>query len=128
MSTMVVCTRLLVTAIVLRSHDTDSNTQATSEKLQVKSTTDTATTNAESTQAPHLPIENDAIATSAGTGGVEAESTPMENDSAKSVQHSANVHEDAAGNNAEEEREATATNQDEHDDHIVEGEEDTVIY
>jgi hypothetical protein len=53
----------------------------------------------------------------------------MEIDGAEGVQRSANVDEDAADNEtAGEDGEATATNQDEHDDHIVEGEEDTVIY
>jgi len=53
----------------------------------------------------------------------------METDSAEDVQHSATANEAVAENKTTEgEREASATNQDEHDDHIVEGEEDTVIY
>jgi len=52
----------------------------------------------------------------------------MEKDGAEDVQRSANVDKDEARKSAEEEREAAATNHDEQDDHIVEGEEDTVIY
>jgi hypothetical protein len=116
-----------VATIVLRLHDTDSNKPATEERPREENTADTATSNAASTQTPDLPNENEAITTSTTDG--KQESVPTEKDGAESVEHSANVDKDAVGNTAEEEeRDAAATNHDEQDDHIVEGEEDTVIY
>jgi hypothetical protein len=93
----------------------------------VESTTDAAATTAESSQATDLPKGNQATATS--TGDSKEKSISMEIGSAEDVQHSATADEVAAENKTTEgEREASATNQDEHDDHVVEGEEDTVIY
>ena len=113
--------------IVPRLHDIDSSVQSTEEKPREEHTADTAVTNATSTQTPDLPNENEAITTSSVDG--KQESVPTEKDGAEGVQTSANVDKDAVGKTAEEEeRETAATNQDEHDDHIVEGEEDTVIY
>ena len=110
-----------------RLHDIDSNKPATEENPREEHTADAVATNAASTQAPDFPDENEAITTSTADG--KQESVPTEKDGAEGVQRSANVDKDAVGNTAEEaEREAAATNQDEHDDHIVEGEEDTVIY
>lgn len=110
-----------------RLHDTDSNKPATEEKPREEHTADTATTNAASTQTPDLPNENEAITTSIVDGKQESVST--EKDGAEGVEHSANVVRDDVGNTAEqEERDTAATNHDEQDDHIVEGEEDTVIY
>ncbi|GAB7327952.1 hypothetical protein MBLNU13_g11718t2 [Cladosporium sp. NU13] len=105
----------------------DSNKTATEENPREEHTADTAASNAASTQTPDLPNENEAITTSIADGKQKSVST--EKDGAEGVQSSANVDNDAVGKTAEEEeREAAATNQDEHDDHIVEGEEDTVIY
>jgi len=93
----------------------------------VQSTADAAATTANSAQAPDLSKGNEATATS--TGDSKDKFVPMETDSAEDVQHSATANEAVAENKTTEgEREASATNQDEHDDHIVEGEEDTVIY
>jgi hypothetical protein len=95
--------------------------------LAIEGTTDAATADSKSTHAPNLSKGNNAIATSVDDS--KAKSSSMEIDGAEGVQRSANVDEDAADNEtAGEDGEATATNQDEHDDHIVEGEEDTVIY
>lgn len=104
----------------------DSNKPAREGKPREENTADAVTTNAASTQKPDLPNGNEAITTSTES---KQEPVPTEKDGAGSVQRSANVDKDAVGDTAEEEeREAAATNQDEHDDHIVEGEEDTVIY
>jgi hypothetical protein len=109
--------------MVLRLHDTDSTKPATEERPREENTADTAA----SKQTPDLPDENEAITTSTTDG--KHESVPTEKDGAEGVEHSANVDKDAVGNTAEEEeRDAAATNHDEQDDHIVEGEEDTVIY
>jgi hypothetical protein len=110
---------------VRRLHDTDSNTPAIEEKSREEYTVDAVTTNAASTETSDLPNENEAITTSTADG--KQESVITEKDGDEGVQHSANV-EDTAGKSAEEERDAAATNHDEQDDHIVEGEEDTVIY
>jgi hypothetical protein len=113
--------------IVPRLHDLDSNEPATEENPREEHMADAVITNAASAQTPDSPNENEAITTS--TADSKQESAPTEKDGAEGVQRSANVDKDAVGNSAEEaEREAAATNQDEHDDHIVEGEEDTVIY
>lgn len=125
--TVTVCVGTFMVTIIPRSHDIDSNKPATEGKPREEHTADTVATNAASTQTPDLPNENEAITTSTTDG--KQESVPTEKDGAEGVQRSANVDKDAVGNSAEEaEREAAATNQDEHDDHIVEGEEDTVIY
>lgn len=113
-------------SIVLRLHDTDSNNPATEEKSREEHTADAVTTNAASTQAPDLPNENETITASTADG--KQESIVTEKDGAEGVQHSANVDQDAASKAADEERDAAATNHDEQDDHIVEGEEDTIIY
>ena len=126
-ATVAVCVGTSMVTIVPRLHYIDSNKPATEGKPREENTADAVTTNAESTQTPDLPHGNEAITISTADG--KQESVPTEKDGAESVQRSANVDKDAVGNTAEvEEREATATNQDEHDDHIVEGEEDTVIY
>ena len=122
-----VCVGTSMFTIGWRLHDLDSNKPATEEKPREEHTADSVATNAASTQTPDLPNENEAI-TSSTTDG-KHEPVPTEKDGAEGVQRSANVDKDVVGNTAEEEeREAAATNQDEHDDHIVEGEEDTVIY
>jgi hypothetical protein len=121
-----VCVETSVASIVPRLHDTDSNEPAIEEKSREEHTADAATTNAASTETPDLPNENEAITTSTADG--KQESIITEKDGAEGVQHSANVNQDTAGKAAEEERDAAATNHDEQDDHIVEGEEDTVIY
>lgn len=124
---MAVCVGPSMVTIVPRLHDIDSNKTATEENPREEHTADTAATNAASTQTPDLPNENEAITTSIADGKQKSVST--EKDGAEGVQSSANVDNDAVGKTAEEEeREAAATNQDDHDDHIVEGEEDTVIY
>lgn len=123
-----VCIGTSMVTFVLRLHDIDSNKLATEEKPREEHTADVITPNAASTtQTPDFSNENEAITTSIADG--KQESVPTEKDGAEGVQRSANVDKDAVGTSAEEaEREAAATNQDEHDDHIVEGEEDTVIY
>lgn len=123
--TVVVCVEISVASIVLRLHDTDSNKPAAEEKSREENTADAATINAASTETPDSLNENEAITTSTADG--KQESVHTKKDGAEGVQHSANV-EDTAGKTAEEERDAAATNHDEQDDHIVEGEEDTVIY
>ena len=112
-------------SIVRRLHDIDSNTPAIEGISREEYTADAATTIAASTETTDLPNENEAITTSTADG--KQESVLTGKDGAEGVQHSANV-EDTAGKSAEEERDAAATNHDEQDDHIVEGEEDTVIY
>jgi len=122
-----VCVGASMFTIVPRLHDLDSNEPATEENPREEHMADAVITNAASAQTPDSPNENEAITTS--TADSKQESAPTEKDGAEGVQRSANVDKDAVGNSAEEaEREAAATNQDEHDDHIVEGEEDTVIY
>lgn len=113
--------------IAPRLHDAETNKPATDDNPQEEYKTDSAVTYAGSSQAPDLPNEDEAITTSAGDG--KDDSIPTEKGGAEAAQSSANVDKDAVGNTAEEEeRDAVATNQDDHDDHVVEGEEDTVIY
>ena len=113
--------------IAPRLHDTETNKPATDDNPQKEHNTDSAVMHAESTQAPDLPNEDEAITTPAEDG--KDGSITTEKGGAGAAQSSANVDKDAVGNTTgEEERDAAATNQDDHDDHIVEGEEDTVIY
>lgn len=122
-----VCVGTSMFTIVRRLHDLDSKKPATEENPREEHTAASVATNAASTQTPDLPNENEAITTSTTDG--KQESVTTEKDGTEGVQRSANVDKEVVGNTAEEEeREAAATNQDEHDDHIVEGEEDTVIY
>ena len=125
--TVAVCVKTSMDTIAPHLHDTDTNKPSTGDNPQEEDKTHAAVTNAGSLQAPDPPNEDEAITTSAGDG--KDESIPTEKGGAEYTQSSANVvDKDAAGNTAEEERDAAATNQDDHDDHIVEGEEDTVIY
>ena len=122
-----VCVGTSMLTIGWRLHDLDSNKPAAEEKPREEHTADSVATNAALNQTPDLPNEDEATTTSTTDGKQDSVSTAK--DGAEGVQRSANVDKDAVGNTAEEEeREAAATNQDEHDDHIVEGEEDTVIY
>jgi hypothetical protein len=89
--------------------------------------TDAGLTVAESTQASDLPSDNKATA-AASFGGVDESITEHHDSTEATEQSSAKVEDIAVDNPLEEARDTAATNQDEHDDHIVEGEEDTVIY
>ena len=124
---MAVCVGTSMATIAPGLHDTDTNKPATGDNPQEEHKTDSAVMHAESSQAPDLPNEDEAIATPAEDG--KDGSIPTEKGGTEAAQSSANIDKDAVGNTAEEEeRDAAATNQDDHDDHIVEGEEDTVIY
>jgi hypothetical protein len=111
----------------LRLHILGQTEPASEEKPQTDGVTDAGPTAAESTRASDLPSDNKATAT-AFAGGLD-ESTTEHHDSTEAAEHSsAKVENIAVDKPSEEARDTAATNQDEHDDHIVEGEEDTVIY
>lgn len=113
--------------LVLRSHILGPNDTASEEKAQIDGVTDAGSTTAEPAHPSDLPSDNKATATESADGTNEASAVNQDDDEA--AKHSSSKADNlVTGESSEEARETSATNQDEHDDHVVEGEEDTVIY
>jgi hypothetical protein len=111
----------------MHSHVTGHHEKASDEKPQTDVDTDAATTKAEPAQSADLSNASEATATASAE--YTNELTTAHRDGAEPAeQPSSKVDDLATGGVLEEASEMAATHQDEHDDHIVEGEEDTVIY
>jgi hypothetical protein len=111
----------------LRLHILGQNEPTSEEKSQTDGVTDAGPAAAESKQASELPSDNNGTATASAPGLDESKAEHHDGTEA-AEQSSAKVEDIAVDKPSEEARDTVATNQDEHDDHIVEGEEDTVIY
>lgn len=113
--------------LVLRSHVLGSKDTVSEEKAPADGVIAAGSAIAESAQPSDLPSDSKITAVASADGNNEA--SAIHQDGAEAAEHSSLKKGDiVTGESPEEARETATTNQDEHDDHVVEGEEDTVIY
>ena len=119
----VVCAKSLATNIIVPcSHFTGSNERAIEETPQVDVATDASPAAVESSPALDATAHDKTT-----TASTSKDTTTADQNGADTAEHSSpKIGDNVTGE--EETHDSAANNQDEHDDHVVEGEEDTVIY